>query len=343
MKKIAGSYFEHKRSNRPDDITFHSFAELVDLFRCASEVPRHPNSKDGVIDPDQPRKVGADGVERDNFSIRPSTPAICPAQYAPNTTRAKANVIQLGWIAADCDDLGTLTTANLCQRLSSFNYLVHSTTKSRRDNPRVRVIVETSRDILADEWPHVWHAFGLTLGGGLLDQKTKDASRLSFVPANWEGSDVEFYTSTAGQPIDVDALMTAHPFVAPHLASAPRPLTEIEKLARALAAAASKRRGFDPTVLPPWVIETLDGLAPSGRFFTALKQHAKHCLSNGYAIGPDELFDVVNAYYRTSPKSKPRPNGLAEATHALDHATQNISTANKSSLDGRMAALMARF
>ncbi len=155
---------------------------------------------------------------------------------------------------------------------------------------------------------------------------------------------MEFYASTSGQPIDVDALMAAHPFIASQTAPLSKPESEIRRLARALAATAPKRnQAFNPMVLPSWVIETLNGFEPSGRFFRALQQHAKYCLRNGYAIEPEELFDAVYGYYRSSTKAKPRPNGIAEATHALDYASKNITTHDQSRLDGFKAALAARF
>ena len=345
MSQLSGSYFKHQRDNDPKALPFPAWSDLVDLFQEFSQIRRHPDTKSGVIDPSQPKRMCSDGVERNNFLIMPSTPAICPAQYAEGTSRAKANVVQLGWFAADCDDLLTLglTPADLSGRLAPYNFVIHTTTKSRRTDPRVRVIHEISRPILAGEYPHFWFAYGKFVGAGLLDEKTKDASRLSFVPADWIGSDVEFYANIDGQSLDVDALLNAHPLTATNLPNAPSPPTEIMKLSRALAANATKRHNFDPMVLPPWVIETLDELKTAGRFFRALRAHAKHCLRNGYAISPDELFDAVYAYYRTSPMAKPRHNGLAEATHALDYATQNITTSNQSLFAKKKAALAARF
>ncbi len=346
MSQLIGSYFKHQRDNDPKALPFPSWSDLVDLFQDFSQVGRHPDTKSGVIDPSQPKRRCPDGVERDNFLIKPSTPAICPAQYAEGASRAKANVVQLGWFAADCDDLLALgwTPAALSGRLARYNFVVHTTTKSRRTDPRVRIIHEISRPILAVEYPHFWFAYGQFIGQGMLDDKTKDASRLSFVPADWIGSDVEFYANIDGQSLDVDALLNAHPLTAPNLPNAPSPTTEIMKLSRAWAANAAKPRlNFDPMVLPPWVIETLDERKAAGRFFRALRAHAKHCLRNGYAISPDELFDAVYAYYRTSTMAKPRPNGLAEATHALDYATQNFTTSNQSLFAKKKAALAARF
>jgi hypothetical protein len=346
IMSIIGSYFKNQRDSKPQAITFSSWSSLVDLFREYAQVPRDPDTKSGVIDPNQPKRMCSDGVERDNFLIKPSTPAICPAQYADGAKRAKANVVQLGWFAADCDDLRSLglTPAGLSARLAPYNFVIHTTTKSRRADPRVRIIHEISRPILAREYPHFWFAYGQFMGAGLLDEKTKDASRLSFVPADWAGSDVEFFSNINGQPLDVDALLAAHPFTAPNLPNAPRPLTEIMKLSRALAASAAKRRfNFDPTVLPPWVIDMLDKHKADGRFFRALRAHAKHCLRNGYAITPDELFDAVHAYYRTSSKAKPRPNELTEAVHALDYATQTFYAINQNIFTNKIAALAARF
>ena len=345
MSHLIGSYFEHQRDNDPKAVAFPSWSELVDLFQEFSQFPRRPDTKSGVIDPSQPKRMCSGGVERDSFLIEPSTPAICPAQYAEGASRAKANVVQLGWFAADCDDLLALglTPAGLNARLAQYNFVIHTTTKSRRTDPRVRIIHEISRPILADEYPHFWFAYGKFIGQGMLDEKTKDSSRLSFVPADWIGSYVEFYANINGQSLDVDALLNAHPFTAPNLLNAPRPLTEIMKLSRALAANAAKRRNFDPMVLPPWVIETLDERKAAGRFFRALRAHAKHCLRKGYAISPDELFDAVYAYYRISAIVKPRPNGLAEATHALDYVTQNLTTSHQSLFEKKQAALAARF
>ena len=154
MSHLIGSYFKHQRDNDPKAVTFPSWSDLVDLFQEFSQVPRHPDTKSGFVDPNQPKRMCSDGVERDNFLIKPSTPAICPAQYAEGASRAKANVVQLGWFAADCDDLLTLGLApvDLSIRLASYNFVIHTTTKSRRTDPRVRIIHEISRRRKALPW-----------------------------------------------------------------------------------------------------------------------------------------------------------------------------------------------
>ena len=69
MSHLIGSYFEHQRDNDPKAVAFPSWSELVDLFQEFSQFPRRPDTKSGVIDPSQPKRMCSGGVERDSFLI----------------------------------------------------------------------------------------------------------------------------------------------------------------------------------------------------------------------------------------------------------------------------------
>ena len=69
----------------------------------------------------------------------------------------------------------------------SLSYVLHTTTKSQPEQHRYRILLEIDRDITMDAFNAVWSSFNIMFGG-IFDHKTRDQSRLFFVPARWDGS-----------------------------------------------------------------------------------------------------------------------------------------------------------
>ena len=138
---------------------------------------------------------------------------ISPSVYEMGTTRANRNVVEWGhWACADVDDF-TGNVEDILDRFKEYNTVIYSTASSTIEQPKFRIVFDLDRRVPSDQLRHFWFALNKLLGD-LGDPQTKDASRMYYIPATYEGSNHFFYRNK-GEPIAVDRLLRAYPYVAP--------------------------------------------------------------------------------------------------------------------------------
>jgi len=137
-------------------------------------------------------------------------PLISPAVYEEGTTRANRNVKEWGhWACVDVDDY-TGGMDDLLARFAGTDTVVYSTASSTPETPKFRVVFNLDRRVQATEVRQFWYALNKSLGD-LGDPQTKDASRMYYIPADYDGAH-NFIYRTTGDPLSVDGLKQKHPY-----------------------------------------------------------------------------------------------------------------------------------
>lgn len=105
----------------------------------------------------------------------------CIASFAGDE-RAKANVEKIYALGLDIDD-GT-PFARVCELLSRYSFLAHSTFSSSAATPKTRAILPYAEPLTAAEHGGAWRTVAAHFAGEgvTIDAATKDASRLWYVP-----------------------------------------------------------------------------------------------------------------------------------------------------------------
>ena len=124
-----------------------------------------------------------------------------PARFAGNVRAAK-NVEAVSCVVLD-DDASGLSFDEIVDAWAECAGVVHTSHSHTELNPKFRIVLCCSRDMTAAEHAIVWA--WCNDRGPLVDQATKDPSRLWFVPAHREGAPYEWAELT-GVPLDVDAI-----------------------------------------------------------------------------------------------------------------------------------------
>ncbi len=331
---MRASSFTNKFDNQPDtfDCTWEG---LVDWWRDLSEEPRSPAEKDGD----------------DALGVRASCPAICPAEYGEGERRRKVNVLRWHFFACDIDNddpeamLSKDDAVALMQHWG-LGYVIHSSTKSRPHQHRYRLIFKLSRPIEAEEYDRVWASINLKFAN-IFDVKTRDPSRLFFVPAKWEGS-FWFFETGEGGGLDVDQVLVDHPveievakvyeaLPAPKLVQAVGKVAEI----RAKLLGADTWADVTDPFRSPFVTERMRSkyqtAIKGGRFYSFMVSVAGSALGKGYPITAEELETLALAMDRSIGGGR-RTNSLHEARRALSYAVQHFSDRTE-----QRRQLMSRF
>ncbi len=132
-----------------------------------------------------------------------------PAIYKDGTTRKNCNVEKLTALVYDFDST-TVDPKAVAQRLRKDRraFALYTTWSHTKSNPRFRLVLFTSRDILPHEFKHVWEN-GLSLIDFIdgVDSQCRDVARHYALPVkrvNAEEYVGDFETS--GKAVDVDVL-----------------------------------------------------------------------------------------------------------------------------------------
>lgn len=166
-----------------------------------------------------------------HVSVSPCTLATCrraecqekkiqawsPASWPEGETRAKATVEAVSCLVCDLDHVPALELDAHLERLERYASLLHSSHSDRPDDRCVRVVVQLSRPVAGSDFPRFWRAAVDHLGLPV-DEATKDASRLYFMPSrpsdacgdSFDGQGYD-YVCNEGPPLDVDALFALVP------------------------------------------------------------------------------------------------------------------------------------
>lgn len=88
------------------------------------------------------------------------------------------------------DDSSGLSTDALARLWSGFAGAIHTSHSHTLEKPKHRVILRVSRDMTRDEHARMWRYVSAmaTAKGQTLDEQTRDASRLWYVPAQRPGA-----------------------------------------------------------------------------------------------------------------------------------------------------------
>jgi AAA domain len=129
-----------------------------------------------------------------------------PVRFAGNR-RAKANVEAVSAIVLDDDKTG-LPLEQVAALWSAFAGVIHTSRRHSPEAPRYRIVLRCTRDMTVAEHDRVWrHVRDRAVScGQTLDESTKDASRLWFVPAHLAGAPYA-WRELPGAAIDVDAIL----------------------------------------------------------------------------------------------------------------------------------------
>lgn len=232
-----------------------------------------------ILEPDDLGVLGA--VLLDQRVARPPAqknfgcPFIAPFILHPNVVgKTVNNVAACGsWFGMDIDHGWTMST--LLARFEGVRSLCYTTTAHTPENPRLRFLVEVTREYSPVEYAALWYAFDDLLDGHL-DPSTKNVNRLLFVPALWLGRTNEFVMQ-AGTPLDVDALIASIPL--PQVPQPPkRPISTV-----AGVPIASKH------LVTVNMIARFQAASEGGRFFRLLCDISVHALSMGWQTSADDI------------------------------------------------------
>lgn len=187
--------FKNVFDNETDrTMNFQSWSDLVRLLTKLSKIPGYKPVKDVPIP----------------AGVTPS-PLISPAIYRKGTTRAIKNVVGwAGWACIDVDDYED-TFDEVRGKFLGYSHVLYSTASSKIEHPKFRVVFLLTRSIHVEEIAHFWFALNAEFGN-IVDQQTKDSTRMFYVPAQYPNA-YNFLHIHEGKPIDPAILMGKHPFV----------------------------------------------------------------------------------------------------------------------------------
>jgi hypothetical protein len=174
-----------------------------------------------------PNKL-AEYLSKRKFRPDKSGPAFSLLKLKENGTRRNSDVLFRCGIECDIDSGATLD--DLRTTIDAYWWIAYSTHSHDPENGKFkfRLVLPFLRDVIPDEWPHVWQGCNVLLGG-VLDPATKDISRLVYLPSCPEEKEQHaFYEYHDGELIDPDTLIA--------LAQYSKPDTNILALNNALEA-----------------------------------------------------------------------------------------------------------
>lgn len=170
---------------------------------------------------------------RRNECVHKSGPAYSPARWPEGATREKASVLDVALLVLDLDHVSVDEVSSVPLVLEGIRHLLHSSHSDQimsipvdpdamvaRDlalengtaievDRCVRVVVDLTRPVTAEEWP-AFYAAAIALTELSVDRATKDASRLYYQPSRPMDADY-FFDARDGVPLDVDALLASAP------------------------------------------------------------------------------------------------------------------------------------
>lgn len=286
---ITWSFFPSVRDTIPTYETF-SWRGACDRLHAWSLIARPPSAKDAG-----------------------TVPTISPAEFRPGATRRKDAVVRWSFAAFDIDnDDPTRSTPfeDVMELLGDLPHVLHSTTKSRAERHRMRMILPLSRPVEINEFDAFWWAANERFGR-LFDPRTRDPSRVFFIPAAWDGAENRFARRVEGAPLDVDALFAAYPMPVFSAVASASVADTVWRLAPPCD---------DPAALVTDEMqqEYLSAPVGSGRFYKFMCRVAARARFLGVSITAADLEALALMMDGASGKARPRTGARREAEHALN-------------------------
>src|ERR1019366_10426880 len=214
------------------------------------------------------------------------------------------------FIAMDIDAAGW-TINRITDRMERYAFIAYTTTKSRPDHQRWRVIAFLSRDYTVAEHAAIWSFLNEKFDKAV-DASTKDASRISYAPAQWVGADNLFH-QFSGIRLDVDDILKTYQSVG--IKPTVQPITELPGMVCLPDGA---------ELITPKMIAEFASAPPGGRFYRLLCAAASRCRMNSWSISAAELCAAAMAVSSTDSSGKNRHDPMREAERALAWPATNI-------------------
>lgn len=186
------SYFDHFFSNQPHLCECSSWEEFVEYLRAISEVEGYKPASD-----DYERRQGL----------------ISSAIYGKEgDTRKNENVIGWDMVILDIDNTDKSIT-EVAQIFKPYDCVFYSSASCTHHKLKMRVIVRLDKFAPGDKLSQVWYAIQMWLGG-LVDEQTKDKSRIHYIPARYtnQGDNYNhFFYVNNGVGLNWEALIAKYP------------------------------------------------------------------------------------------------------------------------------------
>lgn len=180
---LSLTYFSSRYDNATDKVlSFQSWNEFKEYCKDLSTYKSSKPSKDEYT--------------------RNSAPLISPARYISGSTRANSNVEYWdSWCALDVDEYEYSSLDNLRINYEAF---VYSTASSRENNLKFRILFPLTEKVYKQNITWFWKSLVSEIGYG--DQQVKDASRMYYVPGQYNDA-YNFLKEYSGEYIDPNILM----------------------------------------------------------------------------------------------------------------------------------------
>ena len=271
----------------PDTSGQVSFAEYTELLHEASHIRRWPVEKDRSCPWTAPFLLGAEGEGRGMDNV---VGVSCHASFDLDAP---------GW-----------TLERLTRALRGLRYVLYTTTSSRPDHQKWRIVVQSTREMSCEEYGALWQFVDEALDHAL-DHRTHNANRILFTPAKWYGGADNIFWVADGEPLSVDDVLAAG--FAPVAVETYPPIEGID----------GRQRPDGRTIITENMEQKFATSSPGGRFWTLLCQSAVWHAENEWELGDRELCDaamtVSNAHVRVK-----RQDPLREAQRALAWASATV-------------------
>lgn len=150
-------------------------------------------------------------------NTKPKAQLLSSAVYEEGKTRANSNVVEWSqWCAVDVDDITIPGDKNLSEYLERIigkhRYICYSTASSSPEQPKFRLVFPLTSTVPAEKISHFWFALNKELKE-LGDPQTKDASRMFYIPADYEGAFNFFFKNDVDTIMDPAVIMQKHEFI----------------------------------------------------------------------------------------------------------------------------------
>jgi hypothetical protein len=266
--------------------------DYIARLRKYAAMPRHPDEKD-----------------------RKQVPWTSPMLLVPGARRERHNITgSSNFVSVDLDVAGW-TLEMLNERFDGFARCFYTTTKSRPEWQRWRILLLLDREITVQwdeasqswtgEYVSIWHFMNEALNSDL-DIKTRNANRILYVPARWHGAD-NIFAVFDGEPLPVDSVLELCPVVAPQpVVIQPYDLK-------------SAPDGTD--ILTPKMIEAFLSAPIGGRYWKLLTSAAARFRLQGWELSPADLHHAAMAAVG---HLGDRHDAMREAARAIEWAARNV-------------------
>lgn len=210
--KYTFTKYQHKRDTHGEPLTL-SWDEWVEKYFSKHELRGTPD----LVDPT--RNCGHDHPAWDApaalkcakaiLDEAKDGPALVFAKIAKGQSHKKENVEEIHAIAFDLDGRTDEETTAALLALSDFTYAAATTykhgTRIAEGKARLRVIVPLDKPLPPAGYKDVWLRANQLIGG-INDPATKDANRLSFLPATFDHQYAEAWSNPGRSFLSVDDL-----------------------------------------------------------------------------------------------------------------------------------------